>query len=78
MPSQNKPYSDIKLALRRSELPYLAEKSETEKRPGAAKGPSHCNYCCNYENCNIEFVELNNYDPPFAAFQDAANQYAIN
>ena len=52
--------------------------NKTLKRPGAAKGPSHCNYCCNYENCNIEFVELNNYDPPFAAFQDAANQYAIN
>ena len=33
MPSQNKPYLDIKLALRRSELPYLAGKSETEKDP---------------------------------------------
>ena len=33
MPSQNKPYLDIKLALRRSELAYLAGKSETEKDP---------------------------------------------
>ena len=33
MPSQNKPYPDIKLALSRSELPYLTGKSETEKDP---------------------------------------------
>ena len=31
MPSQNKPYPDIKLALRRSELPYLAEKVKLKK-----------------------------------------------
>ena len=41
-------------------------------RPGAEKGPSHCNYCCDYENCNLEFLEVNNYDPAYTAFEQSA------
>merc|ERR1711935_1220927 len=41
-------------------------------KPGAEKGPSHCNYCCDYENCNLEFLEANNYDPTLAAFELSA------
>ena len=38
--------------------------------PGRTKGPSHCNYCCDYENCNLEFMEANYYDPELSAFEE--------
>ena len=38
--------------------------------PKRTKGPSHCNYCCDYENCNLEFMESNYYDPDLPAFKN--------